>query len=124
MDVAAKKSVPNMIRAGLRRAGLTWVLGEGMAFDPAVLLEEIRTFRAHGFLAADEDLVIAERAHLTMPYHKEIDRLREEGPAGSSVKLGTTKRGIGPTYESKAARMGIRVGDLLRPHRFRQPLHR
>jgi adenylosuccinate synthase len=84
----------------------------------------IRTFRGHGFLAADEDLVVAERAHLTMPYHKEIDRLREDGPAGSKVKIGTTKRGIGPTYESKSARLGIRVGDLLRPQRFRELVDR
>jgi adenylosuccinate synthase len=122
--VDGKKYVTHLIPSGILRAGLTCVLGEGMVVDPAVLLEEIRTFRAHGFLAADEDLVIAERAHLTMPYHREIDRLREEGPAGSSVKIGTTKRGIGPTYESKAARMGIRVGDLLRPHRFRELLAR
>src|SRR5882724_4401913 len=122
--VDGKKYVTHLIPSGILRAGVTCVLGEGMVVDPAVLLEEMRTFRAHGFLAADEDLVIAERAHLTMPYHKEIDRLREEGPAGSSVKIGTTKRGIGPTYESKAARMGIRVGDLLRPRRFRELLAR
>src|SRR6267142_2073982 len=122
--VDGKKYVTHLIPSGILRSGVACVLGEGMVVDPAVLLEEIRTFRAHGFLAADEDLVIAERAHLTMPYHKEIDRLREEGPAGSPVKIGTTKRGIGPTYESKAARMGIRVGDLLRPHRFRELLAR
>jgi adenylosuccinate synthase len=123
--VDGKKYVTHLIPSGILRKGLTCVLGEGMVVDPAVLLEEIRTFRGHGFLAADEDLVVAERAHLTMPYHKEIDRLREEGPATStSVKIGTTKRGIGPTYESKAARTGIRVGDLLRPKRFRELLER
>jgi adenylosuccinate synthase len=123
--VDGKKYVTHLIPSGILRKGLTCVLGEGMVVDPAVLLEEIRTFRGHGFLAADEDLVVAERAHLTMPYHKEIDRLREEGPATStSVKIGTTKRGIGPTYESKSARMGIRVGDLLRPRRFRELLAR
>src|SRR6266478_6258884 len=124
--VDGKKYVTHLIPSGILRAGLTCVLGEGMVVDPAVLLEEIRTFRGHGFLAADEDLVVAERAHLTMPYHKEIDRLREEGPttAGSKMKIGTTKRGIGPTYESKAARTGLRVGDLLRPQRFRELLDR
>jgi adenylosuccinate synthase len=120
--VDGQKYVTHLIPSGILRKGLTCVLGEGMVVDPAVLLEEIRTFRGHGFLAADEDLVIAERAHLTMPYHKEIDRLREEG-AGKN-KIGTTKRGIGPTYESKSARTGIRVGDLLRPKRFREMLER
>jgi adenylosuccinate synthase len=118
--VDGKKYVTHLIPSGILRKGITCVLGEGMVVDPAVLLEEIRAFRSHGFLEADRDLVIAERAHLTMPYHKEIDRLREEGPG----KIGTTKRGIGPTYESKAARAGIRVGDLLRPKRFRAMLDR
>ena len=120
--VDGKKYVTHLIPSGILRPGLTCVLGEGMVVDPAVLLEEIRAFRGHGFLAADEDLVVAERAHLTMPYHREIDRLREEGPG--KVKIGTTKRGIGPTYESKSARTGIRVGDLLRPKRFRELLER
>jgi adenylosuccinate synthase len=124
--VDGKKYVTHLIPSGILRPGLTCVLGEGMVVDPGVLLEEIRTFRGHGFLAADKDLVVAERAHLTMPYHKEIDRLREEGPTttGNKMKIGTTKRGIGPTYESKAARTGLRVGDLLRPQRFRELLDR
>jgi adenylosuccinate synthase len=121
--VDGQKYVTHLIPSGILRRGLTCVLGEGMVVDPAVLIDEIRTFRGHGFLAADEDLVVAERAHVTMPYHKEIDRLREEAP-GTKVKLGTTKRGIGPTYESKAARMGVRVGDLLRPKRLRELLER
>ena len=71
---------------------MTCVLGEGMVIDPAVLLDEIQTFRQLGFLAQDENLVVAERAHLTMPYHRELDRLREEGPG----KIGTTTRGDRP----------------------------
>jgi adenylosuccinate synthase len=123
--VDGKKYVTHLIPSGVLRPGIANVLGEGMVIDPAVLLEEIRTFRGHGLLPSDSDLVIAERAHLTMPYHKEIDRLREDGPAvAGKVKIGTTKRGIGPTYESKAARTGIRVGDLLRPKRFRELLDR
>jgi adenylosuccinate synthase len=120
--VDGQKYVTHLIPSGILRKGTTCVLGEGMVVDPAVLLDEIKTFRGHGFLGADQDLVIAERAHVTMPYHKEIDRLREEGPG--KVKIGTTQRGIGPTYESKAARMGIRVGDLVRPQRFRELLDR
>ncbi|HEY2904245.1 MAG TPA: adenylosuccinate synthase [Polyangia bacterium] len=118
--VEGKKYVTHLIPSGILRPGLTCVLGEGMAIDPIVLVEEVRAFRAQGLLQRDQDLVVADRAHLTMPYHKEMDRLREEGPD----KIGTTKRGIGPTYESKAARSGIRVGDLFRPQRFRQTVAR
>ncbi|HXI58288.1 MAG TPA: adenylosuccinate synthase [Polyangia bacterium] len=118
--VDGKKYVTHLIPSGILRPGLTCVLGEGMAIDPAVLVDEVRTFRGQGLLKRDQDLVVADRAHLTMPYHKEMDRLREEGPS----KIGTTKRGIGPTYESKAARSGIRVGDLFRPQRFREAVAR
>jgi adenylosuccinate synthase len=124
--VDGKKYVTHLIPSGVLRPGIANVLGEGMVVDPAMLLEEIRTFREHGLLASAGELIVAERAHLTMPYHKEIDRLREDGPTAASGKhkIGTTKRGIGPTYESKAARTGIRVGDLLRPKRFRELLER
>ena len=118
--VDGKKYVTHLIPSGVLRKDVTCVLGEGMVIDPGVLLDEIRTFRQHGFLARDANLLVAERAHLTMPYHRELDRLREESPG----KIGTTRRGIGPTYESKAARAGIRVGDLLRPERFRRMLER
>ncbi|MEP6655400.1 MAG: adenylosuccinate synthase [Myxococcales bacterium] len=118
--VDGKKYVTHLIPSGVLRKNVTCVLGEGMVIDPAILLDEIRTFRQHGFLERDDNLLVAQRAHLTMPYHRELDRLREESPN----KIGTTKRGIGPTYESKAARAGIRVGDLLRPARFRQLVER
>ena len=118
--VDGKKYVTHLIPSGILRRGVTCVLGEGMVVDPSVLVEEIRAFRNQGFLQKDSELVIAQRAHLTFPYHRELDRLREERPG----KIGTTKRGIGPTYESKAARFGMRVGDLLRPDRFRATLER
>jgi adenylosuccinate synthase len=118
--VDGKKYVTHLIPSGILRSGVACVLGEGMVVDPSVLVEEIRAFRSQGFLQKDSELVIAERAHLTFPYHRELDRLREERPG----KIGTTKRGIGPTYESKAARFGMRVGDLLRPERFRATLER
>jgi adenylosuccinate synthase len=118
--VDGKKYVTHLIPSGVLRRDVTCVLGEGMVIDPAVLLDEIRTFRQHGFLERDENLLVAERAHLTMPYHRELDRLREESPG----RIGTTRRGIGPAYESKAARSGIRVGDLLRPERFKTLVER
>ncbi len=118
--VDGKKYVTHLIPSGVLRRGVACVLGEGMVVDPAVLVDELRAFRAQGLLGRDQDLVVAERAHVTMPYHREMDGLRESRPGA----IGTTRRGIGPTYESKAARSGIRVGDLLRPERFRRALDR
>ena len=119
--VDGKKYVTRLIPSGVLRAGITCVLGEAMVVDPVVLVEEIRAFRAQGFLARHDNLVVAARAHLTLPYHREIDRLRDERAENA---IGTTRKGIGPTYESKAARTGLRVGDLLHPERFRAQLAR
>ncbi len=120
--VDGKKYVTRLIPSGVLRREVTCVLGEGMVIDPAVLVEEIRTFRDQGFLASEKNLVVAARAHLTLPHHRELDRLREERPGPGNI--GTTRKGIGPTYESKAARIGLRVGDLFRPDRFRTLLAR
>jgi adenylosuccinate synthase len=118
--VDGKKYVTRLMPSGVLRKGVTCVLGEGMVIDPRTLLEEVRTFRSQGLLASDDDLVVACRAHLTFPYHREIDRLREERPGA----IGTTRRGIGPTYESKASRSGARVEDLLKPERLRAAVAR
>lgn len=118
--VGDKKYVTHLIPSGVLRPGVTCVLGEGTVIDPRTLLEEIRTFQSHGMLMKETDLVVAARAHLTFPHHREMDRLREERPGA----IGTTKRGIGPTYESKASRTGVRIGDLLHPDRFRRNLER
>jgi adenylosuccinate synthase len=120
--VDGKKYVTRLIPSGVLRRDVTCVLGEGMVIDPVVLVDEIGTFRAQGFLASDKNLVVASRAHLTLPHHRELDRLREERPGPGNI--GTTRKGIGPTYESKAARIGLRVGDLFRPERFRTLLTR
>jgi adenylosuccinate synthase len=119
--VDGKKYVTRLIPSGVLRKGVACVLGEGMVVDPSVLAEEVRAFRAQGFIASDRDLVVALRAHLTLPHHRELDRLREERPG---TTIGTTKKGIGPTYESKAARIGLRFGDLFRPERFKDLLAR
>jgi adenylosuccinate synthase len=119
--VDGKKYVTRLIPSGVLRSGVTCVLGEAMVVDPVVLVEEVRAFRAQGFLARHDNLVVAARAHLTLPYHREIDRLRDERAENA---IGTTRKGIGPTYESKAARTGLRVGDLLHPERFRAQLAR
>jgi adenylosuccinate synthase len=115
-----KKYVTHLVPSGILRPGVACVLGEGMVIDPKTLVEEIRAFRGQGLLASDRDLVVAGRAHLTLPHHRDLDRLREVRPGA----IGTTQRGIGPTYESKASRTGLRVEDLLRPDRLRRNLER
>lgn len=118
--VEGKKYVTHLIPSGVLRPGVACVLGEGMVIDPKTLVEEIRTFRGQGLLKNDSDLIVAGRAHLTFPHHRALDRLRENRPNA----IGTTQRGIGPTYESKASRTGLRVDDLLRPERLRKNIER
>jgi adenylosuccinate synthase len=118
--VDGQKLVTRLIPSGVLRPGVICVLGEGMVIDPRGLLEEIDGCKDRGLLADDKDLVVAERAHVILPYHQDLDRLRETR-AGA---IGTTKRGIGPAYEAKAARRGVRMGDLLRPERLRALVER
>ena len=118
--VDGKKYVTHLIPSGVLRPGVACVLGEAMVIDPKTLVEEIQAFRGQGLLARDSDLVIAGRAHLTFPHHRDLDRLRESRPGA----IGTTQRGIGPTYESKTSRTGVRVEDLLRPERLRINIER
>src|SRR5579883_89620 len=115
--VDGKKVVTHLIPSGvLHGRGKKCVLGNGMVIDPKALLGEIEELKERGLLADDRDLIVGDRAHLILPYHRQIDALREEGKGA----LGTTKRGIGPAYEAKMARRGIRMGDLTRPARFRE----
>lgn len=116
--VNGRQYITHLMPSGVLRPQVTCVVGEGMVIDPKVMVEEIRTFRTHGLLADASKLVISRRAHLTLPQHKLLDAVRELGPAA----VGSTKRGIGPTYESKAARTGLRIDDLFRPDRFRKRL--
>lgn len=113
--VDGQKLVTHLIPSGVLRKGVVCVLGEGMVVDPRGLLDEIADCQARGLLADARELVIGERAHVILRYHRDIDALREAG-AGA---IGTTKRGIGPAYEAKVARRGIRMGDLIRPDRLR-----
>jgi adenylosuccinate synthase len=114
--VDGKKFVTHLIPSGvLHGRGKKCVLGDGMVIDPKALLAEIADLKSRGLLGDDRDLVVADRAHVILPYHQLIDGLRESGKGA----IGTTRRGIGPAYESKMARRGIRTGDLLRPERLR-----
>ena len=97
------------------------VLGNGCVVNPRTLFEEIGTLRERGL---DPDVRVAKRAHVIMPYHRRLDGIEEEAKADSDsgVEVGTTGRGIGPTYEDKAGRRGVRVGDLLDPGVLRERL--
>jgi adenylosuccinate synthase len=118
--VGGEKTVLHLVPSGVLHHGKVCVIGNGVVVDPVVLLEEVDALRARGFLRREEDLRISEQAHLILPYHKAIDLARERlrGPG----KIGTTGRGIGPAYEDKMARIGIRVVDLLEEGTFREKL--
>jgi adenylosuccinate synthase len=107
-----------LVPSGVLYAHTTPVIGNGVVVDPAVLIAETDALEARGIDTSR--LVVSGNAHLIMPYHYEIDRVTERYLGKN--KLGTTKRGIGPAYADKAARIGLRVQDLLDPKIFRQKL--
>ena len=118
--VDGKKTVLHLIPSGALHAHKLCVIGNGVVVDPEILLEEITALRAQGHLADASSLRISEEAHLIMPYHKAIDLARER--LRGKGKIGTTGRGIGPAYEDKVARVGIRLIDLLEEETFRTKL--
>jgi adenylosuccinate synthase len=106
--VDGDKVIFRLIPSGALNPKTQCVLGQGTVIDPKVLVAELEQLKKRG-LFAPERFVISERAHVVLPQHMLIDGLRE----AKSDSIGTTKKGIGPCYEDKAARRGIRVGDLL-----------
>ena len=111
--VNGKQTICHLIPSGILHEGKKCLIGNGVVVDPEVLLEEIDTLIKEGIPVSHENLSLSEKAHLIMPYHKAIDLAREE--AKGKDKIGTTGRGIGPCYEDKAGRTGIRAIDLLEP---------
>jgi len=101
--------------------GKVGVLGNGCVVNPETLFDEVDTLRDRGL---DPDVRVARRAHVIFPYHRVLDGIEEEAKSESDgdLEVGTTGRGIGPTYEDKAARHGLRVGDLLDPDVLRERL--
>ncbi len=118
--VDGQKTVLHLIPSGILHAGKTCVIGNGVVIDPSVLVGEIDGLKPRGFLKDDAQLSISESAHVIFPWHKLIDSLREKTRGGSPI--GTTGRGIGPAYEDKVARRGIRVRDLLNPERLNRKI--
>jgi adenylosuccinate synthase len=108
--VGSDKVVVRLVPSGILHAHTRCVMGQGMVIDPRVLLAEIDLLEAKG-LDVSKRLVISELAHLVMPYHLAVDGLRESG-SGGDRKIGTTKKGIGPAYEDKTGRRGLRIADL------------
>jgi len=109
--VNGQKIVLHHIPSGILRANKLSVIGNGVVIDPKILIEEMEGLKNLGFNVSPENLKISDRAHLIMPYHKLLDK-RSEARMGDG-KIGTTGRGIGPVYEDKAARRGIKLSDLL-----------
>ena len=111
--VNGQKSIFHLIPCGILYPEKRCLIGNGVVVDPEVLLEEMKELSERGISVGPDKLGLSERAHLIMPYHKAIDMAREKAKGGS--KIGTTGRGIGPCYEDKVARVGIRALDLTEP---------
>ena len=117
--VGEEKFIFHLLPSGILHKGKACVIGSGVVLDPEVLIKEIEVLKAKGIFRP-EDLLISKDAHLIMPYHKRLDVARER--LRGEKKIGTTGRGIGPAYEDKVARCGIKCGDLLNEEIFRVKL--
>ncbi len=107
-----RKFVLRLLPSGILHQGVTCIIGNGVVIDPQALFAEIDEIEGAGIPVGDR-LVISDKAHLILPYHRELDLLSEA--RRGERKIGTTSRGIGPAYEDKIARRGVRVGDLANP---------
>jgi adenylosuccinate synthase len=118
--VDGDKLVLHLLPSGVLQQGCLCVIGNGVVIDPELLLGEISDLERRGRKLTPDDLVVSTHAHVIMPYHVSLDRLREL--ALGEKRIGTTHRGIGPCYEDKVARRGIIVADLLDERRLRARL--
>ena len=121
LKVGGEQVIVHLIPSGILYPNITNVVANGLVVDPSVLLQEKVELREKGHFQKDGQLLLSDRAQVIMPYHKIIDMGREEFLG--KAKIGTTGRGIGPAYEDKASRMGIRIGDLIRPASFRERVY-
>jgi len=119
MVVNQEQFISHLLPSGILQKK-TCYIGNGVVVDPKVLIEEIEFFQSKGIDITPQQLLISERAHLILPHHKIIDHGREALKGKS--KIGTTGRGIGPCYEDKAARRGIRFVELIDPELFQSAL--
>jgi len=119
--VRGRTTILHLIPSGILHDHKICIIGNGVVFDPRVFLQEVDELNEGGLFPSSTKLYISEKAHVIMPYHRSIDQAREARSAGK--KIGTTGRGIGPAYEDKVARTGIRVGDLYEKDLFLEKLH-
>ncbi|OLC75265.1 MAG: adenylosuccinate synthase [Deltaproteobacteria bacterium 13_1_40CM_4_68_19] len=115
--VGGVKTVLHLVPSGVLHPGKKCIIGNGVVVDPEALMDEIDLLRSRGLLSDPSQLVVSENAHVILPYHKRIDAGREKQKA-----IGTTGRGIGPCYEDKVARRGIRIRDVLKASALRDKL--
>ena len=108
--INGKKFILQLVPCGVLRAGRRSVIGNGVVLDPIAFLKEVGGLRDAG-VQVDGNLFVSNRAHVILPYHRMIELASENAPG--RVKIGTTSRGIGPAYEDKTGRRGLRVSDLL-----------
>jgi len=109
-----------LLPSGIVRKNKISIIGNGVVIDPWALIEEINEIKSKGIIVNENNLIISESSNLILPFHKELDEIRED-TAGKS-KIGTTRRGIGPAYEDKVGRRGIRVMDLANEKNLDQQL--
>ena len=100
-----------LLPSGIVRKNKISIIGNGVVVDPWALLDEIKEIKSKGVIVNENNLILSESANLILPFHKEMDEIRED--AAGNAKIGTTRRGIGPAYEDKIGRRSIRVMDLV-----------
>ncbi len=120
--VDGETTILHVVPSGILHPGSVNLIGPGVVIDPSILLIEIEALKERGILRDPSRLRVSGRAHVILPWHLALDFAREA--AAGEQAIGTTKRGIGPAYEDKVARRGIRVADLLRPESLRAKLDR
>ncbi|HQN17670.1 MAG TPA: adenylosuccinate synthetase, partial [Syntrophobacteraceae bacterium] len=116
-----EKFIFHLIPSGILHPGKTCLIGNGVVIDPSVLIREMDLLLEYGLGVTPENLIVSRYAHIIMPYHRILDAVREKRKG--KTKIGTTGRGIGPCYEDKVGRNGIRVHDLLDSRSFLEKLH-
>ena len=118
-----ERLVLHLVPCGIRRPGVINVIANGVVIDPFHLAEELDSLRGRGFdVELGENLLVSERCHVILPLHLQLDAAAES--MRGDAKIGTTGRGIGPTYADRATRLGLRMGDLIRPDSLRVALDR
>ena len=117
IKVDGEETILHLVPSGILHPGALCLIGNGVVLDPEVFLHELDELAARGFDVSPARLGVSKKAHLILPYHKSLDKAREAKRAGH--KIGTTGRGIGPCYEDKVARVGLRAADLADPELVR-----